>query len=126
MKLMIIVFVAAFSTSAAAEQSMTGSVLSRECAYAIGTYPITNEREAIWAGHCLGLISGVMGYGMIAERLGTDKEMSFLFCQPDRVTPTQAAHIVVKHLNRYPETWHVPAIAIIIRALREAFPCDKR
>jgi len=47
------------------------------------------------------------------------------FCSPPKGTVGQIGAVVVKYLNAHPEQWSEPAHTLVLRALKEAFPCPR-
>ncbi|WP_420920896.1 Rap1a/Tai family immunity protein [Aeromonas veronii] len=50
---------------------------------------------------------------------------SVLFCTPENVTAGQVTAVISKYMKANPELWNQPADAIIVEALKKAFPCKK-
>ncbi|WP_432213804.1 Rap1a/Tai family immunity protein [Pseudomonas graminis] len=48
------------------------------------------------------------------------------FCPPSNVTNGQNAAIVWKWLSDHPKDWAGPASGLILAALSDAFPCQKK
>ncbi|MBJ2129102.1 hypothetical protein JC525_09145 [Alteromonas sp. IB21] len=66
-----------------------------------------------------GLFSGyVIGVADFGDQI--------LFCMTVGVTSGQVNAIVAKHLKNNPEKWNKAANAIVVDALREAFPCKNQ
>ena len=71
--------------------------------------------EALKAGTYIGYIFGVVNLG---------QEMSF-FCPPKNVDGIQISDLIYKYLKDHPEERNLKAEFLIIKALREVWPCPK-
>ncbi|EKT4466791.1 hypothetical protein QEL93_002193 [Pseudomonas putida] len=83
---------------------------------------ISDDRgfNAFQAGECTGLIRGVSNtVYFYSEVLKSDDK----FCVPDGVKNGQLARIVVKYLEDNPKILNDPDIALIWKALMDAYPC---
>ena len=47
------------------------------------------------------------------------------WCSPNNATLGQSVRIVRSYMQKKPEVLHMPFAALIIVAMREAFPCGK-
>jgi hypothetical protein len=47
------------------------------------------------------------------------------FCLPEGSTVSQICAVVAKYLKAIPEEWNQPAVILVTRALKKAFPCKK-
>jgi hypothetical protein len=68
-------------------------------------------------GLCSGYIQGVLDRGGV---LGPPD-----VCMPDGVTAGQAKDVVSRFLQTHPEVRHAHRLGLVMRALREAWPCLK-
>ena len=66
------------------------------------------------AGLYMGFIVGIVDLGN-----------GSLFCAYPNVSREQSGAVVTKYLKAHPEQWNEPAAGIVVRAMREAFPCEK-
>jgi hypothetical protein len=74
---------------------------------------------------CLGVVAGILDFERIwfaAANVAAGKPAAH-FCVPDSVSATQAAKVVVKYGNDHPAELNLPAVMIVISAMKEAFPC---
>jgi len=72
------------------------------------------------ANFCLGIIRGVLYMHQIdTVTLKSQK----LFCVPKEVIVGQLARVVVKFLKDNPAILHEPETVLIVKALKNAFPC---
>lgn len=78
---------------------------------------VTPERSdnAIEAGKFMGYVAGVH------DGVQVDK-----VCRPKHVTVGMAADVVAKYLQDYPEFRNRLGVEIVVNALQEAFPCEKK
>lgn len=72
----------------------------------IGSYP-----AGVYTGYVLGVHDALDGIQI---------------CSPDGTTVNQIKVIVGKYLRAHPESWNQSAAALVIRALRQAYPCEKK
>jgi len=76
--------------------------------------------DAYKGGFCHGIIRGVWDmHDIYAEGLKSQK----FFCVPKEVTLGQLARVVVKFLKDNPAILHENRTALIIMALKNAYPC---
>ena len=78
-------------------------------------------RKAIDSAMCMGYHRGVIEARGIWETVSKFKTI----CLPDGVTDDQTIRVVVKYLNENPANLHTTAAALVMVALKEAFPCKK-
>lgn len=78
--------------------------------------------DSYHAGFCLGFVQGVYQLnGAYQSWLKVDQP---LFCTPpEGISNGQAVRIVNKYLQEHPEQLHEEEYFLVIKALREAFPC---
>ena len=82
--------------------------------------------DALNVGFCLGYVAGVTGALHAPQAMGNDKDLGIHVCFPqDGITNNQAALIVIKWLKDNPGKLHLPAVALVMWALTEDFPCKK-
>lgn len=68
------------------------------------------------------IVGAVDAFGTVSEILGGGR----LFCVPPGVVSGQLADVLRRHMRENPETRHHAASVLVIRSLREAFPCAPR
>lgn len=68
-------------------------------------------------GYCAAYVAGV------ADSIPVMPEVSKAVCIPATATLAQLRDVTVHFLEQHPETRHVEASAIVLRALVVAFPC---
>jgi len=106
-----------------------GNALLKNCITALnaldGKISATKGEAAFCAGICFGKVGGVVDAGTIinafAESKGHNKQD--VYCVPDDVSTAQATRVVVKYLKEHSEDLHQRDTALIVTALKEAFPC---
>jgi len=106
-----------------------GNALLKNCNTALnaldGKISATKGEAAFCAGICFGKIGGVVDAGKIinvfAESRGRNKQD--VYCVPDDISTAQATRVVVKYLEEHSEDLHLRDTALIVTALKEAFPC---
>ena len=74
-----------------------------------------NSNEHIWQSYANGYIIGVHDLGD-----------TVLFCTPPTLTVGQAKDIVRIYLEINPNLRHTVAEALVVNALKQAYPCAKR
>jgi hypothetical protein len=47
-------------------------------------------------------------------------------CVPQDLNNEQAMRVVIKYMKDHPDQLHLPALALALRALKEAFPCEEK
>jgi Rap1a immunity proteins len=57
------------------------------------------------------------------ELAGVMKKLS---CEPPGVTAGQVKDVVVRYLEKHPESRHAVGASLVLAALYEAFPCSNR
>lgn len=70
--------------------------------------------QATSLGTCLGYVSAVV-----------DMYEGVAFCVPQNSTYEQYVRVTTKYINNNPEKLNLPAQAMVISALSNAFPCPK-
>jgi hypothetical protein len=71
---------------------------------------------------CVVLIAGILdGIALMDSLTGTP-----IICVPAGVTTGQAADIVKRHINNFPQGRHLAASGLALAALLEAFPCPSK
>lgn len=73
---------------------------------------LRNGDKAMFMMYVAGVMDGQQGF------LGTIR-----YCTPSAVTVGQAADVVAKFLERYPQYRHHPGSALVANAMAQAFPC---
>lgn len=76
--------------------------------------------DAFHAGKCTGLVRGVSDTVFFYRSILKKDEM---FCEPDSITNGQRARIVVKYLEDNPKLLNQRDVALVWRALMDAYPC---
>lgn len=71
---------------------------------------------------CRGFVAGVIDQAELDARVGRASRM---FCLPSGVTVGQITDVTRKFLRNNPEILHRPAVALIILAMTDAFPCRR-
>ena len=105
----------------------TGNDLLKNCKTAVAFfdgYTSTGHSDASISDTeaCASYVKGIADAGSIWQL--THESDAPMFCIPgDGVSGIQLVRIVVKHLEAQPESLHLPAAALTIGALRNAFPC---
>lgn len=95
----------------------TGNSFLRVCS-AVETGPQSHteiEHAAACVGYATGFIEGI-------EYLTVIKSPK-PFCVPAKVENGQAVRVVLKYVREHPETAHLPTAQLMVKALREAYPC---
>jgi Rap1a immunity proteins len=74
---------------------------------------------------CLGYISGVADVTQLIATKAEEDEVSrsLAFCRPVGVTNGQLVDVVMTYLEETPEDRHLPALVVILAALRQPWPC---
>ena len=74
-----------------------------------------NQSEAISWSYFMGLARGISFTGSTSD----------YFCFPDGFTGWQGLAVVSKWARDNPKYWHEPDVALVTRALAQAYPCPK-
>ena len=73
-------------------------------------------------GLCLGLLDGFLkGFAFAIEK--THNKKIKLWCEPEKMEPSQLVKIYLKFLNEHPEKLHFRYEDTLSRALMTYFPC---
>lgn len=82
---------------------------------------LLDDCEAVNAdlSFCLGFIRGASDLNDLMDVI----ENRHTFCLPDHVTLGQAKDVVLRYLREHPADRHLPGAALVIGAMRSAFPC---
>jgi hypothetical protein len=75
------------------------------------------------SGTCMGFIAGVLDRDTIATTDETGHPAGRNFCVPAEASTTQLAKVVVKYGDDHPQQLHLPAVVIVLLAMKDAFPC---
>jgi hypothetical protein len=75
-----------------------------------------------WAGHCIGLVTGVIHTLGLVSEVETDAEWRTCFPEQD-FKPEKGVRVFVKYLQSNPELLDEPAAVLAFGAITEAFPC---
>lgn len=107
-----------------------GSTLLQQCQQTLIVFDGGNASNLGHAGECLGRLGGTVDGLSLARATYSNlekKELAQLYCSPDQgVTNDQSVRIVVKYLKDHPESLHKAESTLIILALIDAFPCDRK
>lgn len=103
-------------------QGGDGNELIQRCTEVVRTLDGTKTRDLYSAGHCLGLVSGVMDtLTIVNSSLPRHEQVCY---PPQGIQYGQAVRIVVKYLNDHPTELHRDAASLTVAALRVAYPCE--
>ena len=94
--------------------ALDGSGLMRMC---------SNEDDVRELTYCFGYIIGIARAEESLQQAGMFRDQFRQVCVPKLAKGVQLVAIVIKYLNDHPEVRHRPAGAIVLIALRQAFPC---
>jgi hypothetical protein len=97
-----------------AQAAMTGNELLTYCEAARGSQPFNL---------CMTYAAGV-SHGSITIAIMEDRQKPF--CEPSTVDAGQRADIIAKWLRENPKGRDLPAVGLIIYALMDAYPCEKK
>ena len=84
-------------------------------------YRETDKQDEV--GYCLGLISGVMSEHLVLEKYRNQPRM---FCIPEKTETIEIMKKFVKYLETNPKILKHNDTLLLIKALKEAYPCPKR
>ena len=104
---------------ATAAQAQTVQELLSECENGQRGLSIV---DSIDLGSCHGFIKGVIQFydlPLLQENIGT------AICRPDTITNGQVQQIYINWSRDNPEFWTLPAVAGVLAALSEAWPCPE-
>lgn len=75
------------------------------------------------AGTCMGFIQGIIDTDTIAHTDENGHPTGPKLCVPAEASERQLAKVVVKYGDDHPEQLHLPAVVIVLLAMKGAFPC---
>jgi hypothetical protein len=117
---LLVIVVATFTPVA---NAMDGNEIYPQCVSAEewfdGKKPSISE---FWAGHCIGLVTGVVHTLGLLSEVETDAEWRTCFPE-DSFKPEKGVTVFVKYLESNPELLDEPAAVLAFGAMTEAFPC---
>ena len=121
MLLSVALLLASWPCDAAAQITLfTGDTLLGRCEELLGTQGQVADRAD--GRYCLGLVKGV---SWTLESLRARGERSDLtVCIPPMAPTLQHVRVVVEYLNEHPSDLHLSDVALVERALRQAYPCQ--
>ena len=76
------------------------------------------------ASYCYGFIRGVAGANDAFSLIPSIKAVKH--CAPENVTNGQLSRVVLKFLRQHPENLHSTGAALVLAALRNAYPCESQ
>src|SRR5215470_13676442 len=79
--------------------------------------------ELFKSGYCVGWMDGFTTGIFGAEAAHRVSEKDAIFCLPKGNSFQQMVHITRKYIAEHPEKEHLATAAIVLAALREAYPC---
>ena len=112
-----------------AQGDSSGNRLQHDCRIALTSQDkgvILEPDEWLSVGYCYGRIEGVINTSLLWHNYNgvSGRTSNGEACAPaDVVTTREATKVVMKYLDGHPEKLHVLATALILYALREAYPC---
>lgn len=91
-------------------------------------YKGTPDNEAgVETGICLAYIVGIINMdSLVAESSTKDGETAkggWALCLPDDITGDQSADAVLKYLHNNPDEVNTSTAVMVVKALRDAYPC---
>ena len=129
MKLLVTIFVFALFESSSSHALVTGNELLSNCTKALSVIkdPLSSAQnsksDAFDTASCISYIEGAVDGIVVADRLVEDRS---IFCRPKGVNNGQLVRVVVKYLEENPESLHEWQFNLVLKALIEAFPCNKK
>jgi len=120
---LILLFYASFANSEAIKND--GNELLNDCnmfiAFGENNVDKMNSQTSGEAGYCLGLIKGIGDMQVIYAVWF--KSQNEIFCVPKGVSIGQLTRVVIKFLKDNPAILHEANTCLIVKALRNAYPC---
>jgi len=108
-----------------AYDELDGNHLLQACNNALAEHQPADADGHALLGYCAGLIHGVGGAHMGAQRAAaSDRREPALFCLPESMTILDGARVVVKFLNDNPARLAEDATDLVKDAIAGAFPCN--
>ena len=98
-----------------------GNMLLDRCLQA---QKLLNDQPAnsLHVGYCMGIVEGVQRTLSYSKQLG---DRLILPCFPEEdIKNKQALRITIKYLKDHPENLHMNQVILLMKAFRDAFPCD--
>jgi hypothetical protein len=82
------------------------------------------EKVVGCAVYVSGFLDGVsFGTAFAEDKAG--RKLPSPFCFPDAIDTGQIMRIVLKYIREHPEEAHERTAVLLVRALRQAYPCPK-
>lgn len=104
-------------------EGTTGTELLNQCKDAVN-FMDNRGPTNFKVGQCLGYLNGLTE-ATNYNRKDNIRNVPY-FCLPNDVTIGQEVMIVVKYLENNPEKLHEPSFSLVMKALKDAFPCKKK
>lgn len=104
-----------FFASLAAHAQLTGNNLGNSM-----------KQHEVWAAHETGANAYEAGafVGYVAG--AADALNGSVICAPKGTTLAQTQTVVTDYLKKHPDQWEKPAKALVLTALKQAYPCRKK
>ena len=110
------------------EHSFSGTFLLSMCTAAISHFDDKSAKNPLEYGYCVGYINGFRtGHTSTVfdqKRINKSANSKLLFCPSNDVTNIQMARVLVKFLQDRPQTLHLPADFLTMKAFTDAFSCN--
>ncbi len=116
--LFVIVLIAAGTIEITAQASIwsTGNDLLTNCGHNVRYMDRDATANSLRMGFCQGFLSAMVDMSQFAA----DSARS---CPPSGVTVGQLSRVVVAYLNEHPADLHLRDTVLVLRTMRDAFPC---
>ena len=91
--------------------------------------PITQTEGANMLMGCIGYVAGFIdgeGFGTAYAEDKTGKKVPSLLCFPDGVENGQIIRILLKYIRENPKDAHQRTAVLLVRAVRQAYPCPNK
>jgi hypothetical protein len=114
-----------FFLAGSGEQLINVCRAGEELTRSVGSHVPVNTliEDAKRVGTCQGFVQGVLDRETIATTDKNGNPSGRAFCIPKEVSVEQLTKVVVKYGDNHPEELHFPGAAIVMFAMKEAFPC---
>ena len=104
--------------------STSGNAYLRQCSVVEKEFKDQTHEDSKYYIPCIAYTEGVVQGALMESALeSAGKGTPAPFCLSSEVENGQLIRVTLKHIRKNPEQSHLPTVAIILNAMKEAFPC---